>query len=385
MNSERRPSRILRAQSRASDAREAVREFHAAVAQPDMALVIFFCSSEYDLDQLADEMKLLFAGVQVVGCTTAGEIGPAGYLEHSLTGASFPAGSFTAVSGRIERLHQFKIADGQAFAQNLLQSLESRAPQADADNSFALLLIDGLSVREEPATRALQSALGRLPLFGGSAGDGLDFGQTQVYFEGGFHTDSAILVLVSTPLPFRLFKIQHFLPTEQRLVVTAADAGHRIVSEIDGWPAAEAYARLVGTDVRNLDPLRFAASPVVVLIDGTNYVRSIQKANQDGSLTFFCAIEEGVVLRVARGIDLVENLEQALVGIRAAIGPPQLVLGCDCILRRLEIVQNGLVDRVEAVFHDNNVIGFNSYGEQYRGVHVNQTLTGIAIGEAADA
>jgi len=39
------------------------------------------------------------------------------------------------------------------------------------------------------------------------------------------------------------------------------------------------------------------------------------------------------------------------------------------------------VDRVEEVFRDNNTIGFSSYGEQYLGVHVNQTLTGIAIGE----
>ena len=100
---------IRRAQSCATDAREAVREFHAGVAQPDMALVIFFCSSEYDLEVLAEEMRSLFAGVQVVGCTTAGEIGPAGYREHSLTGASFPASSF-AVCGRIDCLRQFKIA-----------------------------------------------------------------------------------------------------------------------------------------------------------------------------------------------------------------------------------------------------------------------------------
>jgi hypothetical protein len=26
------------------------------------------------------------------------------------------------------------------------------------------------------------------------------------------------------------------------------------------------------------------------------------------------------------------------------------------------------------------VVGFNTYGEQYGGVHVNQTLTGVAIG-----
>jgi len=375
-------TRIRKAQSCATDAREAAREFHAAVAQPEMALVMFFCSSEYDLEVLAEEMGRLFAGVQVIGCTTAGEIGPEGCRDHSITGASFPAGTFAAASGRIDGLQQFEIARGQSLVQDLLQRLESLEPGADANNSFAFLLIDGLSVREEPVTSALQGALGKFPLVGGSAGDGLNFGTTHVYFDGGFHADSAVLVLVTTPLPFRTFKAQHFVPTEQRVVVTAADAERRIVMELDGRPAVEEYARLAGTGIANLDPLRFAASPVVVLIDGTNYVRSIQKANPDGSLTFFCAIEEGVVLRVARGEDLEENLEQSFAGIRAAIGPPQLVLGCDCILRKLEIVQSGLVERVEAVFRDNNVIGFNTYGEQFHGVHVNQTLTGVAIGSA---
>ena len=272
-------TRIRRAQSCATDAREAAREFHAAVAQPEMALVMFFCSSEYDLEVLAEEMGRLFAGVQVIGCTTAGEIGPEGCRDHSITGASFPAGTFAAASGRIDGLQQFEIARGQSLVQDLLQRLESLEPGADANNSFAFRLIDGLSVREEPVTSALQGALGKFPLVGGSAGDGLNFGTTHVYFDGGFHADSAVLVLVTTPLPFRTFKAQHFVPTEQRVVVTAADAERRIVMELDGRPAVEEYARLAGTGIANLDPLRFAASPVVVLIDGTNYVRSIQKAN----------------------------------------------------------------------------------------------------------
>lgn len=378
-----KPPRIRRAQSCATDAREAVREFHAAVTQPDMALVIFFCSNAYDRELLAEEMRRMFAGIQVVGCTTAGEIGPAGYRDHSLTGASFPASSFNAVSGRLDRLQQFELASGQAFAQELLQKLESQASQANADNSFALLLIDGLSVREEPVTRALQRALGRFPLVGGSAGDGLNFGTTQVYFEGQFHTDSAVLMLVSTRLPFKLFKTQHFVATDERMVVTEADTARRIVKEINGLPAAQEYARMLGVDAGDLDPMRFAASPVVVMIDGTNYVRSIQKVNPDGSLTFFCAIEDGLVLRVAKGVDLLENLEQVFTQIRAEIGPPQLVLGCDCILRKLEIAQSSLVDRVNEIFVRNNSIGFNTYGEQFQGVHVNQTLVGIAIGTDA--
>jgi hypothetical protein len=374
--------RIRMAQSSATEARQAVQEFYAAVARPDMELVIFFCSSEYDLDALAAEMRCLFAGVQVVGCTTAGEIGPAGYCAHSLSGVSFSEGSCVAVSGPLDQLSRFDITKGNNFIQALLQRLENKAPNASPDNSFALLLIDGMSAREEPVSHALQNALGKITLFGGSAGDDLKFTKTYVYSDGGFHTDSAVLILASTPLPFKIFKTQHFSSSGERLVVTEADPAKRTVKEINGLPAAAEYARLVGVDVRDLSPMHFAASPVVVKIGGADYVRSIQKANADGSLTFYCAIEVGLVLRAAHGVDMVNNLEQTFDTIKAEIGQPQLVIGCDCILRNLEASQSGLKARIGEIFRRNNTIGFSSYGEQFHGIHVNQTLTGIAIGTA---
>ena len=137
--------------------------------------------------------------------------------------------------------------------------------------------------------------------------------------------------------------------------------------------------------MRDLSAKHFAASPLAVRIGGADYIRSIQKANKDGSLNLFCAIDRGVVLRVAHGVDLVNNLEKVFDTIENDIGPPQLVIGCECILRNMEVIQKGLGDRVENVFLQNNTIGFNSYGEQIHGVHVNQTFTGIAIGEAADS
>ncbi|GEO84728.1 MULTISPECIES: nitric oxide-sensing protein NosP [Alphaproteobacteria] len=375
---------IRSGQSCAPDAREAVRAFHAAVQQPNVAFVLFFCSSEYDLSEMAEEMRRLFAGVQVVGCTTAGEIGPAGYRDNSLSGASFPAGDFRVATGLVERLQDFDSIQGRAFVTDVLGRLEGAAPQANAANSFALLLIDGLSVREEPVTHVLQSALGSLPLVGGSAGDGLKFGRTQVYFDGAFHSDSAVLAVVTTPLPFRLFKTQHFAATNERMVVTAADPARRIVMEINGRPAAEEYARILRLDANGLDPMRFAVSPVVVMIDGTSYVRSIQKANPDGSLSFFCAIDNGLVLRVAKGVDLVRNLNEQLAEIRAEIGAPEITVGFDCILRKLEIFSGPSKDCISELFKENRVVGFNTYGEQFNGVHVNQTLVGVAIGAAAE-
>ena len=368
------------AQSCARDPREAVAELHAGVVQPDAALVVFFCSSQYDREALAAEMGRRFAGGQVVGCTTAGEIGPAGCRDHSITGVSFSSAACTAVTGRLDDLRRFQIPDGVAFARDLRRRLGELAPESDGGNSFGLLLVDGLSGHEELLAHALQEGLGEISLVGGSAGDGMSFDSTFIYSDGRFSSNTAVLILATTPLPFTEFKTQHFVPTDERLVVTEADPAQRVVREINGLPAAEEYARILGIDAGELDPVHFAASPVVVLIDGANYVRAIQKVNPDGSLKFYCAIDRGVVLRVAKGVDLVTNLETALSQVRARIGPPQLVLTFDCILRKLEINQEGLDEAVSDILRGNHAVGFNTYGEQFCGVHVNQTLTAIALG-----
>ena len=371
---------VLTGHSFAADARLAVREFHAAVSQPETELVVFFCSSCYDLDALADEMRILFPATQVLGCTTAGEIGPSGYGEKSLSGASFAKGAFTAVVGLLPGLQAFDFARGHEFASALMRSLEARAVDPDVRNTFAFQLIDGLAVREEQVVHAFQNALGRIPLIGGSAGDDLRFVRTCVYHDGRFHTDAVVLALIHSRCPFRIFKTQHFVSDAERLVVTEADPVRRVVKEINGLPAVDEYARVIGVSPDQLGSFSFASSPVVVVIDGTDYVRSIQKANDDGSLTFYCAIEEGLVLRVAHGENLRDNLIQSLQALEQAIGPLQLVLACDCILRNLEVTSDGSKAQIGEIFAQHHAVGFSTYGEQYCGVHVNQTLTGIAIG-----
>ena len=373
------------AQSCSTEPRVAAEELHRGLAQPDLSLVLFFCSSGYDRSALAGELRSRFGHAPVVGCTTAGEIGPLGCRDGSLTGASFSSAAAKAVIGHLDDLKGFDIPEGVAFARGLRRRLEDGASQADAHNTFALLLVDGLFGHEEQLAHALQEGLGDITLVGGSAGDSMSFASTYIYRDGEFVSGAAAVVLITTPLPFTEFKTQHFEPTDERLVVTEADPAERVVSEINGLPAAEEYARMLGVDPSDLGPAHFAASPVVVLIDGGNYVRSIQRVDPDGSLKFYCAIERGVVLRVARGIDLVKNLETAFAQVRARVGPPQVVLAFDCILRRLEISQSGVERPVAAVLRANNAVGFNTYGEQFCGIHMNQTLTAVAIGSSRAA
>ncbi|MCA9597906.1 MAG: FIST C-terminal domain-containing protein [Myxococcales bacterium] len=373
----------LKVKKGASVARDAVvagRELAAAIRQPDAKLSLFYCSSEYDLDVLGRVLSDELPGTELLGASSAGEITPAGYLDGAITGVSIGSESFSVVTQRLDDLASFAFADGEAAAEAALQQLQQRGLDPSGANSFAFLLIDGLSTREEAVVSSVYRNLGDIQLFGGSAGDGTRFGETHVFHEGKFRKNCAVLSVMHTENPFRVFKTQHFVSSDDKMVVTEADPDRRIVTEINGEPAGREYARLVGLDVAHLTPMIFSAYPVVVKLGGGYYVRSIQKVNDDESLTFFCAIDEGIVLTVARGVDLIENLEGAFGEIRREIGEPELVLGCDCILRSLECDQRGVKERVGDLMVENNVIGFATYGEQFNAMHVNQTFTGVAIG-----
>lgn len=362
------------------DALAAVEELAAAIGQPESGLVIIFASSRYELDRLGAELEARFAPATVIGCTTAGEIGPAGYLEGGLSGVSIHRDDITFEVALLPSLTDFVFGAGKMLAQKMKEKLGQRVPGLLPEEAFAFMLIDGLCAREEVVTRAFYDGLGGIALIGGSAGDDLGFVETGVLYDGRFVSDAALLLVATTPFLFDVFKTQHFVSGNQRMVVTAAIPEKRIVTEINGCPAAEEYARAVGRDLDRLDSMVFAAYPVVVRIGNADFVRSIQKMNPDGSLTFYCAIDDGIVFKVAQGVDMVDNLAAALEAVGQRIGPPALILGCDCILRHLESKQRGLRERIGALLAGCNVVGFSTYGEQYGGMHINQTFTGVAIG-----
>lgn len=370
-------ARILSGQTQAADAGQAVRELHAWIGQPDAALVVVFCASSYPRDALAEALAQHFGDVPVIGCTTAGELGENGYQTGGLSGFSLPADGFSVATTGIDSLPGFDVTDGR----RCVEALHAQLSPTAGPERFALLLVDGLMQREEPVAYALQRALGRTPLVGGSAGDGLSFGDgSQVLYGGTFHAGGAVLALVGCRRRCTVFKSQHFSGDTERLVVTDAEPQQRCVRELNGRPAAQEYARLIGVPVDSLSPETFAAAPVVVVIDGTDYVRSIRQANADGSLTFFCAIEIGLVLRVAQALDMVEHFDATMDGIRGRIGEPELVIGFDCVLRRLEAQRKHCEQALGQRFRRWRLVGFSTYGEQYTGVHINHTLTGVAIG-----
>jgi hypothetical protein len=373
--------RIPRALSQREDAVAAAGELHDALGRHDLALVLLFCSPDYDLRALAIALRELFGDTVVVGCTTAGEITPFGYMTGTATAIGFPRAEFSAVIDRIDGVADFQLADVAKRGRAALARVEAESAHLSGETqTVALLLADGLAATEELIVSTLHDALGGLPLVGGSAADGLRFAETHVLEGGHFHRDAALLILLTTSRKFSVFRSHHFTHTDRKMVVTGADPARRVVTEINAEPAAQEYARLVGLGAEPLNPMIFAAHPVMVRAGGQYFIRAIQKVEDDGSLKFFCAIDEGLVLTVAEGIDVIGELEAMFARIEAEIGEPDLVIGFDCVLRHIEIEQKQLRRSVSALLAAHDVVGFCTYGEQYNAMHLNQTLTGIAIG-----
>jgi hypothetical protein len=314
--------------------------------------------------------------VPVVGCTTAGEISPAGYTAGEIVALGFCAGHFAARATLVANLRALDAAKVGEQAVRMRADLAAERP--DWAWEFAWLLNDGLAKREDLLVAALRFGLGSTPLFGGSAGDGLDFRRTAVIANGGAHENAAVLTVLRSRGPVRVFKFDHFRPTAVKMVVTRADPERRLVRELNAEPAALEYARLVGKDPTQLSPFTFAAHPVVVTIGGQHHVRAIQKVEPNGDLTFYSAIDEGLVLTLAAPSDIASHLETALDGL-ARPTAPETIIGCDCILRRLEVEQTQRSRQMSRVLAEHHVVGFNTYGEQFHSVHVNQTFTGVAI------
>lgn len=340
------------------------------------ALVCLFVSPRADFAALARGARDRFAGADVLACTTAGEIGRAGYEDAQIIAVAFHADHFRFATYSIEGLDRL---DEQAVVDHLIQTRLGLARQAPGWNSdFAFLMVDGLSLREEQLTALLAAGLGPTPLFGGSAGDGTAFRQTWLARNGAVMENAALVALARCDRPVRVFSLDHMVPTQTRMVVTAADPERRIVREINAEPAAAEYARLLGKDPRQLDPFTFAAHPVVVQLGETHHVRAIQRVNARGELVFFSAINEGMVLTLAEHRDIVAHLDRGLDALERD-GRPEVILGCDCILRRIEAGRVQKSREVSEVLRKHNVVGFSTYGEQYGSLHVNQTLTGVAI------
>lgn len=373
---------ITTAVSQLPEARAAVEDIWRQLEPSEAACVIFFCSPHYALPDLESALVEFFIDIAVMGCTTAGEISDRGMTSNSIAAFCLPAGHFVVETVRFDNLAAFSAQQAFDVVREKLQLLEQQAIAPGGGHSFALSMLDGMSIREELVLTALNDALNGIPLLGGSAGDDLNFGDTYVYFDGQFHNNAAALILVNTICPFEVLSGHHFISSSEKLVVTDADPANRLAREINAEPAALEYCRVMGLSLDQLSSRVFSLNPLAVQVGDNLYIRSIQQVNDDLSLTFFCAIDTGIVLTKVQDGGMIEHFGAMMMDVVERIGPAQLVIGYDCIHRCIEAEEKTLTAPLSELYRKHKVLGFNTYGEQCNSLHVNHSFTGVAIGVA---
>ena len=336
-------------------------------------LVLVFGAAREGLGNLGQALRAsLPAECVICGCSSAGEIGPSGYSSDSVVAIGFPKSSFRAHSITLRNLATLPVSEWMT----LLRRMHKGFASAPTRSLFGILLVDGVSGQEDALVSTIEAALPAVPVMGGSAGDGLDFRHTSLLAGDEVFSNAAVFLLVETDLAISEVSFAHFSPTETRAVVTAAIPDKRRIVELNAEPAAEEYARIAGLTQQDLTPTEFARHPLMVRMGKHHHVRAISALTEDGGLSLMSSIDTGTVLTLGRSDDMTQGFAEVLESLPR---PPLMVLGFDCILRRLALERAGLMNTMSEMFRRYRVAGFNTYGEQHSGMHVNQTFVGIAF------
>lgn len=362
----------------------AVQEATASWGDTVPEVIFAFASTRQDPDQVAAALRERFPESLVVGCTTSGESLDGGHHRGQLVLSGLVDTGIRWSVALVPALSKTSFEAVDVVVDGLFTAQGTERGEVAPDDWFCVSFFDGLSLAEERVSSWIADALEGVRQVGGSAGDDLAFTATRVFHGGRAHADAAVLLLGHAEARnFEVIKHQHFTVTGRQLAVTRCEPEIRRIVELDGRPAIEAYADVLGLSPEDVTPEVCFANPLTLSIHGTPYVRSIREVLSDGSIDFYCAVEEGMVLDVGNHLDMPTSLASAL----ADREPASFMLMCNCILRALEAEAEGLHAAVGAIVaeHAEHVLGFDTYGEQVDGLHINQTFVALALRPSEEA
>ncbi len=370
-----------------------------------LSAVFVFSSVCYDLEELLRGIHSVVGEVPVLGTTTAGEIcnGP---QQESVVVVALASPYLSVRAGVGEKVSKdWRRAVTQAVSAPEVQPFFS--PQDNTlwqeltrqgKAAFALLFSPGNTRHADSCSYEILEELkrlseGRLPIFGGGAADDWRMETNYVLHGRRAVADGVLVAVFETELAFGLGLAHGFRPSSRRATVTRAQ-GHEVL-ELDGQPAAEVYARLLGTTRQALEGKhltlttgRPAGSPDPY---GQYSINVASYFTAQGGVRFTRPVPEGTALTIMEvdEEDMIAAGEEALrkALLRGEITDPTVTFVFSCALRprilgeRAREELSGMIEMMPEV----PVIGFYSFGEQGLaddGVnrHSNEVITVLVLG-----
>lgn len=362
------------------DVRSVVAKLIATIRQPQMKLVMFFSSKKYDIQEVAKIFKEYLPDVHVVGCTTAGELSNQGFTEGSISALSIAADDFEAAPYLMKEINRKVL-----FAKDdIIRVAETIGLSQDSEDGFILTLIDSSQAAEEKILSLLRNNFPKLDIVGGSAADE-DFKETLVSVNGETMENAAAIVFVRTSHEMLFHKENIYTPTDIQLEVTKANIQQRLVLELNGKPAAEEYARILGIDVGYLrENFRdvFFSNPLGRTFGEDIWITAPTSIVDDKAIAFASLILPGTRVKLLKPVDAVAEAVKTVETIKQKLPNCKGAILFNCLLRYLQFKQDNQTEIIAREYAKlGPICGFNTHGEQLQRHHMNQTLTLVAFGD----
>lgn len=336
-------------------------------------IVILFVSPEYSPERIIERIMRQRPLARIFGASASGVLGQ-GVIER--TGVSMLAIPKSELALESVAFREPQSEAGWQDLYDVLNRAQRKLGLADVANpqteGLVMLFSAGLLASEERVTSRLHLALPDLPLVGGTASDGMRFQQTYIIDDGKIKPACNLALICRSQRPFEVFQHHHFVPTAEELVVTELGGTPRDVVEFNGKPAHSELAKALGIEPAALNVEMASRSPLGVRVHDRWYIRSVMDVN-DQRLLFACALEQGAVLSVMQAGDIIGEFETLLYRYKNCLGGVLF----NCMGRFFELEGKSLLPDAAVRLGKLPIAGMNSYGEQFMGMHLNHTLTGV--------
>lgn len=355
-------------------------------------LAVLFAASGRDQTALNRAVRArLPAGTRLIGATSDGEVDGDGLHRGSVVLAGLH-GDFEVGLGLGRGLADDAIAAGAAAIEQASAELGATPATLDVKRCVGLVIDDGLRFKkEELLIGMLQDNPGLVLVGGGAASSEQDPARQQafVHVDGEVATDAVLVAVIRTDAPWAALRSHWYEPTGRTIRITKVDDSCTRALEIDGEPAAERYAALLGVGVESLEFGRaggFSDGPTGLRVGKELFLRSPWKPLPDGSILFANMITEGAEFELMRRTDPVASVRRFFAEeLPARVESPSCVLLFHCGGRMWAATGLGILEELSGAFKSCGPVsaGMNVYFEIYCGLAINTTLTVLAFGASS--
>ena len=351
-------------------------------------LVTLFASRDRDHTALNRALReRLPKGTRLIGASSAGEIDNQG-MHFGGAVLSGLAGDFDVGIGMAEGLSVDATGAGTIATTQALSELGIRPGDTNPRKCVGIVIDDGFRYKKEELLLGILEKNQSLVLVGGGASDREQDPAKQsalVHVDGKVSTDAALVAILRTDAPWAAMRSHWYEPTGQLVRITKVDDSHLRVIEIDGKPAAQRYAEILGVGVDDLEygkPHGFGARPTALKVGREYFIRAPWKPLPDDSILFANLVEEGAEYEIMRRGDMVAMTKRFFEeDVPRRVQSPQAALLFHCSGRTWLADAAGEREKLAETFKlAPPCVGLNVYFEIYCGFSINNTLTSVVFG-----